>query len=145
MDIDNRNFDIVARTLAGETLQSIGDNYGITRERVRQILLGKGITYRAWKTQAAAKRLAKETIKREREAAIKARNERVAAEYRSGESCLTLAAKYDVGYGTILNWIRATNTKIRPLIGKRPPSYGKRIAAGHARRKQNENKQGAMI
>ena len=39
-----RNADIVSRYSAGETLQKIGDEYLITRERVRQILKKNGLT-----------------------------------------------------------------------------------------------------
>ena len=36
-DIEERNKEIVVRRLNGETLESIGADYGVTRERVRQI------------------------------------------------------------------------------------------------------------
>jgi len=39
-----RDVDIETRYRNGETLQKIGDSYGISRERVRQILARKGIT-----------------------------------------------------------------------------------------------------
>ena len=35
--------DIVARIRQGETLQSIGDSVGLTRERIRQMLIEKGL------------------------------------------------------------------------------------------------------
>lgn len=38
-----RNDDIKARYLEGETLHALGSAYGITRERVRQILVKQGI------------------------------------------------------------------------------------------------------
>ena len=38
-ELFERNATIGKRVLGGETLQSIGDDYGITRERVRQISL----------------------------------------------------------------------------------------------------------
>ena len=41
--IEERNKDIEKRFVSGETLQSIGNVYGITRERVRQILVKRGI------------------------------------------------------------------------------------------------------
>lgn len=37
LPLKNKDFDIVYRRLFGETLESIAKNYGITRERVRQI------------------------------------------------------------------------------------------------------------
>lgn len=37
-DFDSRNTDIEQRYLKGETLEAIGNVWGITRERVRQIL-----------------------------------------------------------------------------------------------------------
>lgn len=43
MDFAKRNQDMESRYLSGETLQSIGKSYGITRERVRQILAKRGI------------------------------------------------------------------------------------------------------
>lgn len=39
---DSRADDMVARYVRGETLQTIGDSYGLTRERVRQILRRDG-------------------------------------------------------------------------------------------------------
>lgn len=39
-----RDIDIENRYRSGETLQKIGTHYGISRERVRQILSRKGIT-----------------------------------------------------------------------------------------------------
>ena len=39
-----RSIDMVSRYRAGETLQSIGDEYGICRERVRQILKMCGLS-----------------------------------------------------------------------------------------------------
>lgn len=43
MDFAKRNQDMESRYLNGETLQSIGTAYDITRERVRQILAKRGI------------------------------------------------------------------------------------------------------
>ncbi len=37
-DFDNRNFNVLAKRLKGESLQEIGAMFGLTRERVRQIL-----------------------------------------------------------------------------------------------------------
>lgn len=42
-EIYERNCDIEARFLKGEIMESIGDSYGITRERVRQILDKRGV------------------------------------------------------------------------------------------------------
>lgn len=41
-EVSARTDDIMARWDAGETLKSIGDDYGITRERVRQIVMKAG-------------------------------------------------------------------------------------------------------
>ena len=41
--IESRNKDIERRFISGDTLQSIGTIYGITRERVRQILRKRGV------------------------------------------------------------------------------------------------------
>ena len=41
--IDERDYDLIKRKIDGETLESIGESYGITRERVRQIVK-KGIS-----------------------------------------------------------------------------------------------------
>jgi transposase-like protein len=41
-----RNEEIAARYLAGATLQTIGDEFGLTRERVRQVLARQGVTRR---------------------------------------------------------------------------------------------------
>jgi len=40
--MSERNREIIARFDAGQTLQQIGDDYGITRERVRQIVVKSG-------------------------------------------------------------------------------------------------------
>jgi len=40
---------IAAKVLRGDTLQSVGDEYGVSRERIRQIAQGVGITPRAVK------------------------------------------------------------------------------------------------
>lgn len=55
-----RNADIVCRFRAGETLQAIGDRYGVTRERVRQITIRYGAeARRVTQGRAAAARLEK--------------------------------------------------------------------------------------
>lgn len=40
---DDRRCDMARRYLAGETLRAIGDDFGISRERVRQILRADGV------------------------------------------------------------------------------------------------------
>ncbi len=47
-----RNAEIARRVAAGETLQAIGDSYGLTRERVRQIANRAGVTVRSQKIEA---------------------------------------------------------------------------------------------
>lgn len=44
--LENRNDAICRLYTEGKTLQEVGDKYGITRERVRQILVKKGISER---------------------------------------------------------------------------------------------------
>ena len=44
MDIDSRNADIESRYRNGETLQDVGAVYGLTRERIRQILVKRGVS-----------------------------------------------------------------------------------------------------
>lgn len=41
-NLSERNADILSRFSAGETLQAIGERYGLTRERVRQIIAKAG-------------------------------------------------------------------------------------------------------
>lgn len=36
-DYEQREFSILAKRLAGESLQNIANDYGLTRERIRQI------------------------------------------------------------------------------------------------------------
>ncbi len=42
--LSERNAAIVARYLEGKTLEQVGQEYGITRERVRQILIQQGVS-----------------------------------------------------------------------------------------------------
>lgn len=42
-DRDERDADICRRYLTGETLQSIGDSYGLSRQRIEQIIQQAGI------------------------------------------------------------------------------------------------------
>lgn len=44
MNFDDRNADIESRYRNGETLQDIGTVYSLTRERIRQILVKRGVT-----------------------------------------------------------------------------------------------------
>ena len=39
LDSSDRNGEIILKRLSGDNLQMIGDMYGLTRERVRQILV----------------------------------------------------------------------------------------------------------
>lgn len=45
---DRRAARMVELRAEGNTLQQIGDRYGLTRERVRQILAGQGVTGTPW-------------------------------------------------------------------------------------------------
>lgn len=44
MDTKERNQEMVRRFLAGESMQAIGETYGISRERVRQLLSKRGLS-----------------------------------------------------------------------------------------------------
>lgn len=64
-----RNAEIARRVAAGESLQAVGDSYGITRERVRQLANRAGVTARATKIEAKKRfdifsKLAKEGLTR---------------------------------------------------------------------------------
>lgn len=66
-----RNDDIERRFKNGETLQAIGEHYGISRERVRQLLAKRGVT----RTEGGA-------AKRKREAAAQRLSDRETAMMR---------------------------------------------------------------
>lgn len=64
-----RNAEIARRVAAGESLQVVGDSYGITRERVRQLANRAGVTVRATEIEAQKRfeifsKLAKEGLTR---------------------------------------------------------------------------------
>lgn len=66
----HRRIDMASRYLAGETLQAIGDTYGITRERVRQVIKKVGLT-----GADSGRRLRAKLREDERAAQVKARRD----------------------------------------------------------------------
>lgn len=51
-----RNADFESRYRAGETLEQIGQRYGVTRERVRQVIERRGVTFKDGGAHLTAKR-----------------------------------------------------------------------------------------
>lgn len=104
MDITERNKRIVAAVEEGRTLQDIGDEYGITRERVRQIAARHGVRSDFWE-------------RREIETAAKVRCVRVAVSM--GEDPYDACKRFDIHHGTVriidpsLVAKRATHPEVR--------------------------------
>jgi hypothetical protein len=63
MSTDARNADIVMRAIRGESLTALGNEYGITRERVRQIVLRAGGEVAAKESRAEASKARKEAAR----------------------------------------------------------------------------------
>lgn len=80
--LDRRATSFAQRYAAGETLQSIGESSGLTRERVRQVLASRGLSASdgGASVAAAKKRVALED---KREAACRARRGCSVAEYNN--------------------------------------------------------------
>src|SRR5690606_26760398 len=92
-----RDADMVQRYCSGESLQKIGDRYGITRERVRQIVKSFGVTSLDGGVYVAAQRRA-EIRQRELDAKREARKQKhldlislVVQERLSGQSWVDIA------------------------------------------------------
>ncbi|MBH0117000.1 hypothetical protein I6E52_09095 [Salinibacterium sp. NG253] len=87
-----RERDIIARRAAGETLESIGASYGVTRERVRQIIKKAGGPSSKQSHQAAAE--ARETAHQLQRDAFTAEYLPIARELASkGESLRSVVAR----------------------------------------------------
>lgn len=89
-----RTKEMVRRFDAGETLQSIGDDYGITRERVRQIVKKAG------------------SIERQKLFALKRQG--VATWIKLGATVEEVAARYGVPDVTIRRWMYQEGVRIPP-------------------------------
>lgn len=114
--LDDRAAAMRARYEAGETLEAIGQSYGITRERVRQIMVTIGASAQDWMTphQRKRRKARAERLNRLRaavEARKKLRQARVdamAAAYLAGGSTNTVAKQF----GTVQSNVDRT---LRPL------------------------------
>lgn len=93
----DRNARIVAAFDAGETLGAIGESYGVTRERVRQIVQRAGREPRlpGIMVVAAVKRTARLSRVETAKSIHKRRNDSMAADLRAGMSIADVALKHD--------------------------------------------------
>jgi hypothetical protein len=88
----NRDKQIAAAVARGETFEAVGNRYGITRERVRQIAVGLGVqSQRAFPiiiAKARERRKARIAAKKEKRGALEAIADRLYRLVKSGKSIL---------------------------------------------------------
>ena len=88
-----REAEVIRRYRAKDTLQAIGTAFGISRERVRQIVIQAGETPRR--------------SLRDLSAAIPA--------YQSGRSVAWIANELDAGHATVSGYLRRSGVAMRPV------------------------------
>lgn len=112
-EFDHRNDKIVALYKSGRTLEAVGAIFGITRERVRQILKKRGVP--------------------SRHPVVKARNAKIVDDAKAGLTMRELGARYGLSAATICKILQTNNVKAKrpphPRKGKSPylPLYGEII------------------
>lgn len=98
---EDREIVMAARYLSGETLQAIGSDFGVTRERVRQILRRSDIPSLGWR--AGTMRQAAPITDAEQE---------IAAAYAQGDTPPhVLCERYEIDAARLASILRRTNTK----------------------------------
>lgn len=99
-----RQAEIVAYHDGGKrTLQECGDHFGVTRERVRQLLVRAGVDVRVFDRKA----IERDRIVRAAEAA-----------FADGESILVVAGRFEISTTTLAAWCRAAGVWV-PGCGDR--------------------------
>lgn len=88
-----REAEVVRRYRANDTLQAIGADFGISRERVRQIVIQAGEAPRRYM--------------RDLSPAIPA--------YQSGRSVAWIASELDAGHASVTGYLRRNGVVIRPV------------------------------
>lgn len=111
--------------ISGMTLQEVGDELGVTRERVRQILESDGIERRQGggrRTRVAAFRKMKQRWARTaKETLQKSRAKQAYALYASGLSFMQVSEQTGIGVMTLHKWFRKYGFPTRS-VGSRPVS-----------------------
>lgn len=125
-----RDEAVATAYLAGKTLEELSQECGITRERIRQILVRDGHTDRHFgsmterriaareKSIALAKRLAEE--RSAREAIQDARKQSVREMYTSGSTYKAISEALDIPISLVLNDVWATGGPARTKMAGKP-------------------------
>lgn len=116
---DDRDVVLARRYLGGETLQSIANDYGITRERVRQILRTLGVPSLGLRPQHAHRPTAPATVNAEH----------VVALYNAGLGTTEIAAEIDDNVWNVRNALKRAGCKLEMGRNRKPETAVKAAEA----------------